>query len=75
MIHIVFLKIHPFIDGNGRSARLLAKWFLAQKLGVKSWYIQSERFYYEHHEEYYKNIRVLGIEYPMLDYSKALQFY
>lgn len=74
MIHLVFVKIHPFIDGNGRSARLLEKWFLAQKLGAKSWYIQSERFYYEHHEEYYKNIRVLGIEYPLLDYSKALQF-
>lgn len=23
MIHIEFVKIHPFIDGNGRTARLL----------------------------------------------------
>ena len=27
MIHLVFVKIHPFADGNGRSARLLEKWF------------------------------------------------
>jgi len=28
MIHLVFVKIHPFQDGNGRTARLLEKWFL-----------------------------------------------
>jgi Fic family protein len=33
MIHLVFVKIHPWNDGNGRSARLIEKWFLAQKLG------------------------------------------
>ncbi|MBL0098191.1 MAG: Fic family protein [Bacteroidetes bacterium] len=35
MIHLVFVKIHPLNDGNGRSARLIEKWFLAQKLGKK----------------------------------------
>lgn len=74
MLHLVFVKIHPFSDGNGRNARLLEKWFLAQKLGSKSWYIQSEKYYYEHHNEYYNNIRALGFEYPDLDYNKALKF-
>ncbi len=32
-IHLVFVNIHPFTDGNGRAARLLEKWFLAEKLG------------------------------------------
>lgn len=32
LIHLVFVKIHPWSDGNGRSARLIEKWFLAQKL-------------------------------------------
>jgi Fic family protein len=54
MIHLVLVKIHPFNDGNGRTARLLEKWFLAEKLGARAWYLQSERIYYQHHREYYK---------------------
>lgn len=74
MIHLVFVKIHPWNDGNGRSARLIEKWFLAQKLGEKAWFVQSEKNYYQQHQTYYKNIRLLGLEYPDLDYSKALPF-
>lgn len=74
MIHLVFVKIHPWNDGNGRSARLLEKWFLAQKLGDKAWFVQSEKFYYQHHQTYYNNIRHIGLEYPLLDYSKSLPF-
>ena len=46
MIHLVFVKIHPWNDGNGRSARLLEKWFLAQHLGPQAWFVPSERNYY-----------------------------
>ena len=74
MIHLVLLKIHPFDDGNGRTARLLEKWFIAEKLGTKAWFIQSEKHYYMHHQTYYKNIRLLGLEYPLLNYAKALPF-
>ena len=74
LIHLVFVKIHPWNDGNGRSARLLEKWFLAQKLGEKAWFVQSEKMYYHHHETYYKNIRLLGLEYPELDYKQAMPF-
>ena len=73
-IHLVFVKIHPWNDGNGRSARLIEKWFLAQKLGSKAWFLQSEKMYYNHHNTYYQNIRLLGLEYVDLDYSKALSF-
>jgi Fic family protein len=74
MIHLVFVKIHPFNDGNGRTARLLEKWFLAQKLGYKAWFIQSEKNYYANHQTYYHNIRLLGLEYELLDYAQALPF-
>jgi len=74
LLHLVFVKIHPFDEGNGRCARLLEKWFLAQKLGEKAWLIPSERHYYQHHQQYYHNIRVLGLEYGTLDYAQALPF-
>jgi Fic family protein len=74
MIHLVFVKIHPFNDGNGRTARLLEKWFLAQKLGVKAWFIESEKNYYTYHEIYYNNLRLLGLEYELLNYAQALPF-
>ena len=73
-IHLVFVKIHPWNDGNGRTARLLEKWFLSQKLGEKAWFLQSEKMYYQHHQAYYKNIRLVGLEYSELDYNQALSF-
>lgn len=74
LLHLVFVKIHPFDDGNGRTSRLIEKWFLAEKLGEKAWLIQSEKNYYMQHKTYYKNIRLLGLEYEELDYSKSLPF-
>jgi Fic family protein len=74
MLHLVFVKIHPFEDGNGRTARLLEKWFLAEKLGEKAWFVQSEKMYYQRHQEYYTNIKRLGLEFDLLNYSEALPF-
>jgi Fic family protein len=74
VIHLVFVKIHPFDDGNGRAARLIEKWFLAQKIGNKAWFVQSERNYYENHQTYYNNIRRLGLDYEELNYKEALPF-
>jgi len=73
-LHLVFVKIHPFYDGNGRSARLLEKWFIAEKLGEKAWFLQSEKNYYLQHQTYYNNLRALGLKYPTLNYAQALPF-
>jgi Fic family protein len=74
LIHLVFVNIHPFNDGNGRTARLLEKWFLASKLGNKAWFIPSENYYYQNLSDYYANLARVGLFYDDLDYEKGLSF-
>ena len=74
LLHLVFVKIHPFQDGNGRTARLIEKWFLIEKIGQKATSVQLEKNYYKRLKDYYLNIRKLGLEYDDLDYSKSLDF-
>jgi len=71
--HLHLAHIHPFSDGNGRAARLLEKWVLSSQIGEKAWFIESEKYYWEHRQEYYDKIN-LGVNYYELDYSRALPF-
>lgn len=73
MIHLWCAKIHPFMDGNGRAARLLEKWFLASKLGQFAWSINSEKYYWDNRPAYYKNI-ALGYNYYSLHWERCLPF-
>jgi Fic family protein len=73
LIHLVFVHIHPFMDGNGRAARLLEKWFLASHLGSKAWHVPAEEYYKEHRPEYYRNIKI-GLNYYTLDYDRCVPF-
>ncbi|HMQ47139.1 MAG TPA: Fic family protein [Saprospiraceae bacterium] len=74
LIHLVFVKIHPFQDGNGRTARLLEKWFLLESMGKEATAIELEKSYFLNRTAYYHNIRAIGLEYDTLDYAKALPF-
>ncbi len=73
LLHLIFVHIHPFQDGNGRVSRLLEKWFLASALGAQAWQIPSEQFYKENRAEYYKNIK-LGENYYFLNYELCVPF-
>lgn len=73
LIHLRFAHIHPFRDGNGRAARLIEKWFVAEKLGWDFWKIPSEEFYKKHQAKYYKTIN-LGVNFYELNYDKCIGF-
>lgn len=73
LLHLRFAHIHPFRDGNGRAARLLEKWFVAEKLGQQFWKIPSEQYYKENQARYYETIH-LGVNFYNLDYSKCGDF-
>jgi Fic family protein len=73
LIHLRFVHIHPFTDGNGRAARLLEKWFLTSKLGPNYWSLLSEKYYKDHQQEYYNAIN-LGVNFYEFNYSKCIPF-
>jgi len=73
MISLVFVKIHPFEDGNGRTSRLLEKWFIAEKLGKKAWFLKSELNYYNKRKSYFLALNRMGLFYEDTDYSKAIR--
>lgn len=73
LIHLRFVHIHPFRDGNGRTARLLEKWFISEKLGKSFWEIPSEEYYKNNQQKYYNTIN-LGVNFYELNYDKCLPF-
>lgn len=73
LIHLRLAHIHPFRDGNGRAARLIEKWFVAEKLGRDFWKIPSEEYYKNNQAGYYETIN-LGVNFYELNYDKCLGF-
>lgn len=72
-IHLVFVNIHPFVDGNGRATRLIEKWFLAKKIGENAWCISSERNYWDQRKTYYDHLQI-GVNYYEVKYDKSIPF-
>jgi Fic family protein len=74
LIHLRFAHIHPFRDGNGRAARLIEKWFVAEKLGHNFWKMPSEEYYKNNQARYYETIN-LGVNYYELNYDRCIGFW
>ena len=72
MLSLYFVKIHPFEDGNGRTSRLLEKWFLAEKLGKKAWFIKLELNYYNKRKSYFLALNRMGLFYENTNYGKSI---
>ncbi|MCX6266833.1 MAG: Fic family protein [Bacteroidetes bacterium] len=73
MIHLKFVQVHPFMDGNGRAARLMEKWFIAQKMGKQFWKLPTEEYYMKNRKRYYETLD-LGVNYYELDEDRCLGF-
>jgi len=54
--HLVFEKIHPFLDGNGRVGRLLISAILKSKGWDFSFTVPFEEYLDEHKDEYYLHL-------------------
>ena len=60
--HYHFAAMHPFLDGNGRTARALEA-FMLQKVGLKdSLFIAMSNYYYEEKNEYLKALAQVRAE-------------
>ena len=68
LVHKQFVIVHPFIDGNGRTARLLSKILLAG-LGVDTFNLFSfENYYNKNVTKYFLKVGVFGDYYEKKDY-------
>lgn len=67
IFHKQFVIIHPFMDGNGRTARLLTKVILAD-MDLDTFNLFSfENYYNRNVAGYFCNVGVLGNYYDLLD--------
>lgn len=65
--HKQFVIIHPFIDGNGRTARLATKVLLA-KMGLNTFNLFSfENYYNQNVSKYFQEVGLLGNYYDIKD--------
>src|SRR4030043_595987 len=78
IFHKQFVIIHPFMDGNGRTARLLTKVLLAE-MGINTFNLFSfENYYNKNVSNYFSSVGVLGNYYDIvesIDFSNWLEYF
>jgi Fic family protein len=67
IFHKQFVIIHPFIDGNGRTSRLITKYVLAH-MGLDTFRLFSfENYYNKNITNYFNSVGVYGDYYEIKD--------
>lgn len=78
LFHKQLVVIHPFIDGNGRTARLATKVILA-KMGIDTFNLFSfENYYNRNISKYFEQVGVLGNYYAIknrIDFTAWLEYF
>lgn len=78
VFHKQFVIIHPFVDGNGRTARLATKILLA-KMGLNTFNLFSfENYYNQNVSRYFQEVGVLGNYYEIkdkIDFTSWLEYF
>ena len=78
IFHKQFVIIHPFIDGNGRTARLATKALLA-KMGLDTFYLFSfENYYNQNVTKYFEEVGEIGNYYDLkskIDFTSWLEYF
>ncbi|MCX6810410.1 MAG: Fic family protein [Candidatus Berkelbacteria bacterium] len=78
IFHKQFVIIHPFIDGNGRTARLMTKVLLAD-MGLNTFNLFSfENYYNQNVSKYFENVGIRGNYYDLkdqIDFTTWLEYF
>lgn len=78
IFHKQFVIIHPFMDGNGRTARLVTKYLLA-RMGLDTFRLFSfENYYNQNVTKYFSFVGVLGDYYDIkrkIDFTDWLIYF
>lgn len=78
LFHKQFVIIHPFVDGNGRTARLLTKILLA-KMGLDTFNLFSfENYYNQNVSKYFAQVGIVGNYYDIqdkIDFTSWLEYF
>lgn len=78
IFHRQFVIIHPFIDGNGRTARLATKALLA-KMGLNTFNLFSfENYYNQNVARYFQEVGLAGNYYDVkdqIDFTSWLEYF
>lgn len=73
IVHYEFVRIHPFVDGNGRTARVLAAWILYKRGFDTKQFFCLDDYYDSDRPAYYKTLQ--SVNQSTLDLTRWLEYF